>query len=150
MAAKKKTRKSSRRDFLRGRAVRQAAADAVAGVLPEVDDSPQADAGLLVRVSRHAMACEFEVRFPVGRFPDGADQALEALDRVDAFEEAMTYFRASSELCRIATHVDADWRLERVVRECAGPLGGAAAGNGEAVPRPAQAVLARHQAVVCR
>lgn len=101
MAAKKKTRKSSRRDFLRGRAAQQAAADAVAGALPEADDAPQADAGLLVRVSRRAMACEFEVRIPVGRFPDVADRALEALDRVDAFEDAMTYFRETSELRRI-------------------------------------------------
>jgi FAD:protein FMN transferase len=56
---------------------------------------------LLIHVSRRAMACEFEVRFPAGRCEHGTQFALEALDRVEALEEQLSYFRPDSELNRI-------------------------------------------------
>jgi thiamine biosynthesis lipoprotein len=71
--------------------------------------------GLLIHVSRWAMACRFEVCFPVGRYEDGTRAALEALDRVESLEEALSYFRPTSEITRLnqlAAHcgveVDAD------------------------------------------
>lgn len=56
---------------------------------------------LLIHVARRAMACEFEVQFPADRYPRGAEAALEALDRVEALEEEISYFRPSSQLSRI-------------------------------------------------
>jgi thiamine biosynthesis lipoprotein len=56
---------------------------------------------LLIHVSRQAMACEFEVRFPADRYPQGTESALAALDQVDALEEQLSYFRPTSQLSRI-------------------------------------------------
>jgi thiamine biosynthesis lipoprotein len=56
---------------------------------------------LLIHVSRRAMSCEFEVRFPAERYREGTGWALEALDLVEALEEQLSYFRAGSELSRI-------------------------------------------------
>ena len=71
--------------------------------------------GLLIHVSRWAMACRFEVCFPVGRREDGTRAALDALDRVESLEAALSYFRPTSEIARLnrlAAHggveVDAD------------------------------------------
>lgn len=56
---------------------------------------------LLIRVSRRAMACEFEVCFPAGSCADGADFAIEALDLVESLEEQLSFFRPTSEISRI-------------------------------------------------
>lgn len=98
-------RKSSRRDFLTGRAAGDAMADAAAEALPD-DDHPgpsnrAAGPSYLVRVARRAMACEFEVRLGAGRYQQGTESALEALDLVEALEEQMSVFRHDSEICHI-------------------------------------------------
>ena len=56
---------------------------------------------LLIHVSRRAMACEFEVRFPAEQYPQGTEFALESLDLVEALEEQISYFRPTSELSRL-------------------------------------------------
>ena len=56
---------------------------------------------LLIHVSRRAMACEFEVRFPAEQYPQGTESALESLDLVEALEEQISYFRPTSELSRV-------------------------------------------------
>jgi FAD:protein FMN transferase len=56
---------------------------------------------VLIRVSRRAMACEFEVCFPAGKCEDGTEQALRSLDLVEALEEQLSYFRPESEIARI-------------------------------------------------
>jgi FAD:protein FMN transferase len=56
---------------------------------------------VLIRVSRRAMACEFEVCFPAGKCEDGTEQALESLDLVEALEGRLSYFRPESEIARI-------------------------------------------------
>jgi FAD:protein FMN transferase len=58
-------------------------------------------ADLLIHVSRKAMACEFEVRFPADRHASGTELALEALDLVDSLEEQLSFFRPTSEISRI-------------------------------------------------
>jgi FAD:protein FMN transferase len=63
-------------------------------------DPSQVD-GLLLHVTRRAMACEFEVRFPADRYPQGTQWALEALDLVEALEERLSFFRPTSEIGRI-------------------------------------------------
>lgn len=98
-------RKSSRRDFLRGRAAGDAMADAVAGALPEDDrpgpPNPATGPAYLVRVARRAMACEFEVRFNAGQYAHDTETALEVLDLVETLEGQMSVFCETSEVCRI-------------------------------------------------
>ena len=56
---------------------------------------------LFLHVSRRAMACEFEVRFPAERYPQGTESALETLDLVETLEEQLSFFRPTSELSRV-------------------------------------------------
>jgi thiamine biosynthesis lipoprotein len=98
-------RKSSRRDFLKGRSAADAMADAVRQSLP--DDAPlvAADPGAvspyLVQIGRWAMACQFEVRLPATRQDHGTQAALQALDLIDALEDQLSVFRETSEICHI-------------------------------------------------
>ena len=64
-------------------------------------DAKNAESELFVHVSRRAMACEFEVRFPAGHYEHGTQYALEALDRVEALEKKISYFQPASEISRI-------------------------------------------------
>jgi FAD:protein FMN transferase len=59
------------------------------------------ESNALIRVSRRAMACEFEVCFPAGTCQDGTELAIQALDLVETLEEQLSYFRPTSELSRI-------------------------------------------------
>lgn len=101
------TRKSSRRDFLRGKSAAHAMADAAQAALP--DEEPentqgqhsQADKGYLLRYCRQAMACEFEVCLNAGQYPHGMDTALEALDVVDSLEQLLSIFRDDSDLAEV-------------------------------------------------
>ncbi len=56
---------------------------------------------LLIHVSRRAMACEFEVRFPADQYEHGTGVALKALDLVESLEDQLSYFRPTSEISRI-------------------------------------------------
>jgi thiamine biosynthesis lipoprotein len=99
------THKSHRRDFLRGKAAADALADAMQAAVPEGGPGDVAAGGdFLLRVSRRAMACEFEVCFNAGDDPRGTELALEALDLIDALEEQLSYFRETSELMQINRH----------------------------------------------
>lgn len=55
----------------------------------------------LLTISRHAMACQFEVLFDAKRYPQGAEAAVAALDRVDALENELSWFRPTSRLSRL-------------------------------------------------
>jgi FAD:protein FMN transferase len=98
--------KPTRRDFLLGRADVPPPPRAGEGMAAGPDgparseDSPAADPHL-IHVSRRAMACDFEVTFVAGQYPDGAEIALAALDLVDQLEEQMSVFRPASEITRI-------------------------------------------------
>jgi FAD:protein FMN transferase len=59
------------------------------------------DDELLIRVSRRAMASEFEVCFPAGTCGGGTDFALESLDLVESLEDRLSYFRPKSEISAI-------------------------------------------------
>jgi thiamine biosynthesis lipoprotein len=56
---------------------------------------------VLIHVSRRAMACEFEVRFPAARYPHGTELALQALDPLESLEEELSFFRPASRISRI-------------------------------------------------
>jgi thiamine biosynthesis lipoprotein len=98
-------RKSTRRDFLRGKAAQDVMADAVGKAQPEgnATDRPQdaADEAYVLRVSREAMACQFEVRLNAAQYERGTELALETLDLVDRLEEQLSIFRQQSEICQI-------------------------------------------------
>lgn len=101
-------RKSSRRDFLRGAAVGDAFRDTVDQGLPESREAtapaggtPGTSEAYLTRVSRAAMACQFEVLVNAGQYPTDVTAALEALDRVEALEGQLSYFRPDSEISRL-------------------------------------------------
>ncbi len=104
------TRKSSRRDFLKGRLAADAMADALQSALPDErlygfapksPAGPAAGKGYLVHVSRRAMACEFEISFNAGQYEHDTEFALEALDLVDAVEAQLSVFRETSDVCHI-------------------------------------------------
>ncbi len=99
-------RKSSRRDFLKGRA----AADAIADLLPAEPaaaghtgaPSPgEPPAAYLLQVGRDAMACEFQVLLNAGQHEGATEAALEALDLVDELEDQLTVYRDHSEVSRL-------------------------------------------------
>jgi thiamine biosynthesis lipoprotein len=98
--------KSSRRDFLAGKAAKQAIARLVVETTPKptgkpVEPTPQKTAPPLLHVSRDAMACEFEIFFDPVRYPSGTDVAVVALDLVTALEEQMTAYRETSDVSRL-------------------------------------------------
>ncbi len=95
-------RKSTRRDFLRGKSAADALSDLGDQIVSESGplEGPDEDA-YLVHVARAAMAGQFEVFFNAGQYETGLEAAMEALDLVEALEAQMTYFRETSEISRI-------------------------------------------------
>lgn len=115
-------RKSTRRDFLRGKAAVRAAADAARGRLASAGLWPEdvGDHGYLIRISRRAMACDFEVVLNAGQYEAGTEAALAALDLVEVLEDQMTVFRTTSQISRLnrtAAHeaVEVEPRLFRLL-----------------------------------
>jgi thiamine biosynthesis lipoprotein len=102
-------RNSSRRDFLFGKPANPpaGAGDMLSGV-PEASDE-----SYLVRISRPAMACEFEICLRAGQYANGSEVAIAALDLVEQLEVQMSVFRDQSELSRInATAADGPVEVE--------------------------------------
>ncbi|MHC4399335.1 MAG: FAD:protein FMN transferase [Planctomycetota bacterium] len=102
------SRKSNRRDFLRGTAAANAMAHMAQEALPEASEiAPGAEpvgGAYLVRLSRTAMACQFEVFLNAGQYPGGTEASLGALDLIDALEDQLTVFRDTSEISRLNRH----------------------------------------------
>jgi thiamine biosynthesis lipoprotein len=95
--------KSSRRDFLKGKAALHVVGDLIEQALPDFPEPPPPAPveSYLLHLSRQAMACEFQFLFNAGQYPQATEAALEALDLVEALEEQMSVFRASSEISRL-------------------------------------------------
>ena len=106
--------KSTRREFLIGRAVVRAVEDLLPAESPPPPESLRAaeraaaptDAGrpsasYLIQVARDAMACEFQVMLNAGQHAHGTEAALDALDLVERLEQQMTVYRTSSEISRL-------------------------------------------------
>lgn len=95
-------RRTNRRQFIKGQAAAQALGDLVAPAETGAASSPPpASETYLLQLGRRAMACQFEVYLNAGQYPQGADNALEALDFVDRLEDQMTVYRDTSEISRI-------------------------------------------------
>ena len=104
-------RKSSRRDFLQGKAAIDALGDLVDGSADDGMPPPRAARAtgsegrsarrLLFEVGRKAMACQFQVFTPSSDDPAVIEAALAALDCVDAWEDRLSVYREQSEISRI-------------------------------------------------
>lgn len=94
-------RKSSRREFLKGKAAAETLADAARPLLAEENaESLQPDVPT-VHVTRRAMATEFELQFPDDPKKNFTELALEAFEELEKIEEQLSFFRVTSELSRI-------------------------------------------------
>jgi len=103
-------RRSSRRDFLKGRSAGDSLADVIdsalagpeaTGTAPAAPLAEPAPANYLVRVARRAMACQFEIYLNAGQHERAMDASLEALDLIEATEDQLSVFRDHSELSRL-------------------------------------------------
>jgi thiamine biosynthesis lipoprotein len=95
-------RPTNRREFLLGKSAVEAAAHIADHLLEEPPLDPSvSDQSYLTRVSRRAMACQFEVLLNTGQYPQGTLAAVEALDLVDRLEQQMTVFRDDSEISEL-------------------------------------------------
>jgi FAD:protein FMN transferase len=93
--------RSTRREFLQGQAALDALAQFDVGAADRrALDEPASD-GYLLRLSREAMACTFEVFINAGQYQHGTEAALAALDLVDQLEDQLSVYREHSEISRI-------------------------------------------------
>ena len=97
---------SNRREFIRGRSTMRALqdlAETVIGDIPATSTqhpgqaSSRAEA-CLAEISRHAMACEFQILWDMDRYGPATDTALEALDLVAQLESQLSVYQADSEV----------------------------------------------------
>ncbi|MGY8769599.1 MAG: FAD:protein FMN transferase [Pirellulales bacterium] len=111
--------KSNRRDFLRGKSAFRALKQIIeAPELPQPDSqlraehsSSQADSvhktteqslpSYLLQLSRKAMGCEFQISLNAGQYNGSTEQAVEALDLVEALENQLTAYNDLSELSQV-------------------------------------------------
>jgi len=98
-------RKTTRRDFLKGKSAADAMADLAQSAVGDDRAGPRpgepAAPSYLLRIARRAMACEFEVFLEAGKYANGTEAALEALDLVEALEAQLSVFREDSEISRL-------------------------------------------------
>lgn len=99
-------RRTSRRDFLKGRAAARAVQDLAdqGGSQLAAPDSAGTEGhapSYLIQISRRAMAVEFQVYLNAGQHPDAPEAALAALDLVETLENQMSVFRGESAISDI-------------------------------------------------
>ena len=68
--------RSTRREFLLGKAATEALADVARSTFADVEFPEPARESYLVKLSRRAMACEFEIFLNAGQYPQGTEVAL--------------------------------------------------------------------------
>jgi thiamine biosynthesis lipoprotein len=99
--------RSSRREFLQGKAVVDALAEAtLASAVPEPLAEP-ATGSYLLELSRRAMACQFQIFLNAGQYQRDTETAVAALDLIDRLEEQLSVYREQSEISqlnRLAAH----------------------------------------------
>jgi FAD:protein FMN transferase len=93
--------RSTRREFLQGQAAVDALAQFDLGPADSGKLATQADDDFLLRLSRQAMACTFEIYINAGQYAHGTDAALAALDLVDRLEDQLSIYREHSEVSRL-------------------------------------------------
>jgi thiamine biosynthesis lipoprotein len=95
------TRRSNRRDFLKGRVTAEALADAISPDVAEAISKASPPETPFVLVTRRAMATEFELRFPDDPQKNLTELALESFKELEKVEEQLSFFRPTSEISRI-------------------------------------------------
>ncbi len=99
------TRRTTRRDFLKGRAAPESPTQPASPSTPRADDGPpgfdRIGESHLLHVSRPAMACQFEAVFNAGQYIQATAAATEALDLVEALEDQLSYFLPTSQIGRL-------------------------------------------------
>lgn len=98
-------RKTTRRQFLRGRAAVETLQDLAGGVAPlpapPVAAAPSTAPAYLMQISRRAMATDFEIFLNAARHGQAMQSALQALDLVEELEGQLTVYRPLSEVMGI-------------------------------------------------
>src|SRR5690349_9539641 len=92
---------STRREFLQGKAAADALAEVASRALPDGELPTMAEDFHLVKLSRRAMACQFEIYLNAGQYDAATQVALEALDLVDQLEDQLSVYRPDSEVSRL-------------------------------------------------
>ncbi len=100
------SRRSNRRDFLRGKSAADAVVDAADRLLEATNGPGEPLPELprevyLLQLSRKAMACQFEIYLTAQQYEHGTTAAMEALDLVEQLEDQMTVYRGHSEISQI-------------------------------------------------
>ncbi len=105
------SRKTNRRDFLKGKSAAEILGDLAAGTGPDQELPPSVQAtseaghstgrSYLLQVGRRAMACQFQVFLNAGQHEQAVEAATEALDRVDLLETQLSVYLESSDISRI-------------------------------------------------
>ncbi len=95
--------RSTRREFLQGKAAVDAVLEAAALNGPS-EDAPDPAGSYLVQFARRAMACQFEVFLNAGQYDNDSQAALAALDLVDELESQLSVFRSESEISQLNRH----------------------------------------------
>jgi thiamine biosynthesis lipoprotein len=95
-------RRSSRREFLRGKSAVDAVNDLLDAVPSTVDVAPvESGERYLISLRRQAMACDFMVLLNAGQYEAGPLAAVAALDLVEELEAQLTIYRETSEILEI-------------------------------------------------
>ncbi len=95
-------KRTSRRNFLRGKLVSPPKGESAEDPQAEAIPSQEKTGGYLIQLARQAMACQFEVYLNAAGPGSEADAAVAALDLVNELEEQLSAYRADSEICRLA------------------------------------------------
>lgn len=93
--------RSTRREFLQGKAAADALIQATGDAASEAGPAPLASDGYLLQLARRAMACKFEFFFNAGQYPQATETAIAAFDRVDRLEDQLSVFLEHSEVSRL-------------------------------------------------
>jgi thiamine biosynthesis lipoprotein len=96
--------RSSRREFLQGKAAADALTQAARDVATP-DELPQPTPNnYLLQLSRRAMACTFEIFTNAGQYAHATESAIAALDLLDRLEDQLSVYREHSEISRLNRH----------------------------------------------
>lgn len=95
------TSRSSRREFLQGKAALEAVAEVAWNIAAPSELPELAPECYLLQLSRRAMACQFEIFLNAGQYTRDTEAALAALDLVDRLEDQLSIFREHSEISRL-------------------------------------------------
>ena len=112
-------KRSTRRQFLRGKSAADALEDLGRSLIPGdeasggMDPSAENPQTYVVQVSRKAMACQFAVFLNAGENQAATEQAVTALDLVSQLEDQLSVYRHRSEVSRLnASAATAPLRVE--------------------------------------